>query len=359
MKPTKEQISEAKKRGIVPGAVIRCAFRPADGCVVNEASEWRVTRRGAIAVAGDCFAYSVARSRWAEVVTPAPSKPLPKRDANGRFARKKEQPKFEVGDWVVCDKAVRGDARVPWKEDKPVGIADKVLNVDSDGDILTEGIFWFRPEWLRPATPEEIAKAKGEAPKKELKEGDEAPIEEWLQMMPDGYREQSLENRRNKPLGATRSRSIPDALAYGFDWGATPQGYEYWQRINYHLINPTRPIQPLWNPEEKGDVKEGAIRHDDGKLQWHLLPMEALEGAVRVLEAGAKKYSDHNWRKGHKFSQITNSLQRHLNAFQAGEELDPESGLRHVDHLLANAIFLALITREHPEKDDRYKAPTK
>lgn len=65
----------------------------------------------------------------------------------------------------------------------------------------------------------------------------------------------------------------------------------------------------------------------------------------------------HNWRKGHDYSRITNSLQRHLNAFQAGEEVDPESGLPHVDHILCNALFLSGAVREHPELDDRYKKP--
>lgn len=102
---------------------------------------------------------------------------------------------------------------------------------------------------------------------------------------------------------------------------------------------------------------EGGIRHDSDKLAWHLVPMHLLEGMVRVLMFGAKKYTAHNWRKGHHYSRITNSLQRHLNAFQAGEEIDPESGLPHVDHILCNALFLSGAIREHKELDDRFREP--
>ena len=62
----------------------------------------------------------------------------------------------------------------------------------------------------------------------------------------------------------------------------------------------------------------------------------------------------HNWRKGLHYSRVTNSLQRHLNEFNAGNDIDEETGLRHVDHILCNALFLSGITKEHPEMDDRF-----
>lgn len=101
-------------------------------------------------------------------------------------------------------------------------------------------------------------------------------------------------------------------------------------------------------------ARTGGIRHDQDKLNWSLVPMEHLEGMVRVLMFGAKKYDAHNWRKGLTYSRITNSLQRHLNAFNAGETLDPESNLPHTAHILCNALFLAGMEAEHPQLDDRY-----
>jgi hypothetical protein len=116
-----------------------------------------------------------------------------------------------------------------------------------------------------------------------------------------------------------------------------------------------RLTQPFGKDEKKTREEHLGIRHDNGKHDWSLVPMQHLEGMVRVLEFGKKKYAAHNWRKGLHYSRITNSLQRHLNAFNAGEDIDKESGLRHIDHILCNALFLAGMAAEHPEMDDRYK----
>lgn len=104
-------------------------------------------------------------------------------------------------------------------------------------------------------------------------------------------------------------------------------------------------------------LDKAGVRHDQDKLRWDLVPMHLLEGMVKVLMMGMKKYSAHNWRLGLHTTRISNSLQRHLNAYLAGEELDPESGLSHVDHILCNALFLKGQAVEHPEMDDRYKTP--
>ena len=78
------------------------------------------------------------------------------------------------------------------------------------------------------------------------------------------------------------------------------------------------------------------------KLAWHLLPMDALEGAVRVLMAGARKYAPNNWLTPptFKLENITDPLKRHLFALESGQEIDLDSGLPHTDHILCNAIFL-------------------
>jgi hypothetical protein len=107
--------------------------------------------------------------------------------------------------------------------------------------------------------------------------------------------------------------------------------------------------------EDRVPKASEGIRYDSDKLDWSLVPMEHLEGMVRVLEFGAKKYAAHNWRKGLKYSRVTNSLQRHINAFQRGEDIDQESGIEHVHHILCNALFLAGMVKEHPQMDDRYK----
>lgn len=96
-------------------------------------------------------------------------------------------------------------------------------------------------------------------------------------------------------------------------------------------------------------------RKNSGKLKWSLVSMRALEPMVEVLMFGAQKYSSHNWKKGLKYSEISESMQRHLNAFMQGEDDDPESKLLHVGHILCNAMFLSYMVLFRPDLDDRYK----
>lgn len=108
----------------------------------------------------------------------------------------------------------------------------------------------------------------------------------------------------------------------------------------------------------KAKVKEGeAIKFDDGKADWTLVPFEALEGMVKVLEFGAKKYAAWNWTEGggFKWTRLIGSCLRHLFAWARGQDLDPESGLSHIYHAQCNLLFLAYYVgnKEKFNKDDR------
>lgn len=66
---------------------------------------------------------------------------------------------------------------------------------------------------------------------------------------------------------------------------------------------------------------------------------ESMEPMIRVLMFGAEKYEPFNWMKGLDKVEILESMQRHLAALLAGEEIDPESGLPHMGHIQCNAMF--------------------
>lgn len=101
------------------------------------------------------------------------------------------------------------------------------------------------------------------------------------------------------------------------------------------------------------DKQEQALRYNQGKLQWSLVDFDSLEGLVRVLEYGAAKYAPDNWKKGMPVTQVSESLMRHLFAFLRGEDVDSESGCRHLSHVMCNVMFLEYIMREKPHYDNR------
>jgi len=94
----------------------------------------------------------------------------------------------------------------------------------------------------------------------------------------------------------------------------------------------------------------GGTKHDKEKLRMDLIPYEAMEGLAEVLGFGATKYGDHNWRGGVAHSRLYAACQRHLSSYWNGETLDPESGLNHLKHAMANIAFMLAL----PEEDDRY-----
>jgi len=102
-------------------------------------------------------------------------------------------------------------------------------------------------------------------------------------------------------------------------------------------------------PSKTGD------RFNTGKPEVTMVleARHAVSGAARVLSFGKQKYSRGNWRKGMQHTIPADCLARHLMAWLSGEDVDPESGELHVDHITVNALFLAEFVRTHPEMDDR------
>lgn len=87
-----------------------------------------------------------------------------------------------------------------------------------------------------------------------------------------------------------------------------------------------------------------------------LIPPDALAEVGKVYNFGASKYAAHNYRRGYDFSLSIAALYRHVNAFNAGEDLDPESGLPHLAHAAFHCFAVLQIQKDYGDQfDDRYK----
>lgn len=97
-------------------------------------------------------------------------------------------------------------------------------------------------------------------------------------------------------------------------------------------------------------------KNDNGKRQWHLLPIEPINEIIKVLEFGAKKYEPDNWKfVENRKIRYFNAAMRHLTLWQQGyindgdesgnekeeliEKMD-KSGLNHLAHAACCLLFL-------------------
>lgn len=102
--------------------------------------------------------------------------------------------------------------------------------------------------------------------------------------------------------------------------------------------------------------------------RFDLIPAKALyELAERFgLGPASGRYGDNNWRGGYDWSLSYAALQRHASLFWAGEDYDKDAEKelpgfkgKHVIAIAWHALVLATFMDEQPDKDDRFKPPSK
>lgn len=99
---------------------------------------------------------------------------------------------------------------------------------------------------------------------------------------------------------------------------------------------------------------DGSIqRYNGGKNPVRFLPPHLLEDTNRVFAFGAKKYEAWGWTKGMPWSVPYECAMRHLAAWYRGEDIDPESGLPHLGHVMCNLVMMTHFVEAFPEHDDR------
>jgi len=100
-------------------------------------------------------------------------------------------------------------------------------------------------------------------------------------------------------------------------------------------------------------IEERAKRFNHGKLRYDLLEPFATKELVKIFTKGSEKYGDKNWLKGMEWSKCLASLKRHIAAFEAGEDIDPELGTYHMANAAWNCLALVSYYKYAPHLDDR------
>ena len=94
------------------------------------------------------------------------------------------------------------------------------------------------------------------------------------------------------------------------------------------------------------------------KAPMHLIPPYALEQTAWVHKFGAERYGAYNWRKtGVCATTYVSAIMRHLNAWRDGEDLDPESCISHIAHIISSCNILLDAAHCGTLQDDRNKKP--
>lgn len=93
-------------------------------------------------------------------------------------------------------------------------------------------------------------------------------------------------------------------------------------------------------PDTKIEVVKEFMKFDGDKIRYDLVPPSAIKAMAQVLTFGARKYKPNNWKNCDDCSRYCAALYRHLEAWRAGEELDPETGLPHLAQAMTNIAFM-------------------
>lgn len=94
------------------------------------------------------------------------------------------------------------------------------------------------------------------------------------------------------------------------------------------------------------------VKQDLGKLRYDLLPFDAVDEVVAVLNYGINKYPkpEENWRVNSSREDIKRyeaALLRHMSLHMQGELMDEESGLPHMAQVATNALFIIALRRKY------------
>ena len=89
-------------------------------------------------------------------------------------------------------------------------------------------------------------------------------------------------------------------------------------------------------------ASSSGLKFDSEKPDYSLLDFPYIESLIAVLTHGAEKYARDNWKLFHPsdIPRFASAIMRHTAAILQGELIDPDSGLPHASHIVAEAMFI-------------------
>ena len=99
------------------------------------------------------------------------------------------------------------------------------------------------------------------------------------------------------------------------------------------------------------DTKVKFVKSDTDKVRWRFLPLSVIRDVAFVLDFGAKKYGEDNWKRCDDWDRYYDALMRHIDDWRSGTTEDPDTGKHPLIHAICCLIFLAWKeTRSNDEK---------
>lgn len=116
-------------------------------------------------------------------------------------------------------------------------------------------------------------------------------------------------------------------------------------------------LSKLVHPVPQAPMAQEGVKFDHGKPRMDLIAPELLEEVGKVLAYGAEKYGARNWELGMDWGRPYAAALRHMNAWQRGEDVDPETGLSHMAHAACNLMMLLAFQERGIGTDSRMVVP--
>ena len=136
-------------------------------------------------------------------------------------------------------------------------------------------------------------------------------------------------------------------------WGdPSVQPYRYWQDYYPYMPGRGETTTGTFKKEEQEEREEQGVEMEEQTtsptggqkgmkpVRHGLIDPSFLNELALHAGLGAAKYSDDNWRKGYPLSLSYDALQRHANAWWAGESRDAELGTSHMAAVAFHAMVL-------------------